>query len=74
MERNQEAKKPQGPKKRLKVKAITLYVDPKYNDTVLYLKYTGGITKYFEECLEKVEIDEALMRSIKRVEFAKEGQ
>lgn len=62
----------QGVKKtRAKAKTITLYVNPKYNDTVLYLKYTGGITKFIEECLDKVEIDEALMRSIKRVEFAK---
>lgn len=59
------------PKKRLKTRALTLYVDPKYEDKILYLKYTGGLTRFVEECLDKVEIDETLMRSIKRVEMAR---
>lgn len=59
------------PKKRLKTRALTLYVDPKYEDKILYLKYTGGLTRFVEECLDKVEIDENLMRSIKRVEIAR---
>lgn len=58
-------------KKRLKSRNITLYVSPKYDDTILFLKYTGGLTRYIEECLDKVEIDENLMRSIKRVEMAR---
>lgn len=59
------------PKKRLKTRALTLYVSPKYEDKILFLKYTGGLTRFVEECLDKVEIDENLMRSIKRVEIAR---
>lgn len=59
------------PKKRLKTRALTLYVSQKYEDKILFLKYTGGLTRYIEECLDKVEIDENLMRSIKRVEIAR---
>ena len=59
------------PKKRLKTRALTLYVSPKYEDAILYLKYTGGLTRYIEQCLEKVQIDENLMKSIRRVEMAR---
>lgn len=59
------------PKKRLKTRALTLYVDPKYEDKILFLKYTGGLTRFVEKCLNDVQIDENLMRSIKRVEIAR---
>jgi hypothetical protein len=59
------------PKKRIKSRALTLYVSPKYEDKILFLKYTGGLTRYIEQCLEKVQIDENLMKSIRRVEMAK---
>lgn len=59
------------PKKRLKSRNITLYVSPKYDDAILFLKYTGGLTRYIEQCLEKVQIDENLMKSIRRVEMAR---
>ena len=61
-------------KTRAKAKTITMYVNPKYTDKLTYLKYTGGITKFIEHALDGLEVDEALMRSIKRVEFAKEGK
>jgi hypothetical protein len=57
--------------KRIKTRALTLYVSPKYEDKILFLKYTGGLTRYIEECLDKVQIDENLMKSIRRVEMAK---
>jgi len=55
-------------KKRLKTKAVTMYVDQKYDDTLLWLKHTGGITAWFEKQLDTVKIDPDLMQSIKKVE------
>ena len=60
--------------KRNKSRAITLYVDPKYEDTLMFLKYTGGITPWVESCLEQVKVDPDLLESIKRVEFAKSNK
>jgi hypothetical protein len=61
-------------KTRAKAKTITLYVNPKYTEKLTYLKYTGGITKFIEHALDGLEIDETLMRSIKCIEFAKDGK
>lgn len=47
------------------------YVDPKYADTVLYIRNTCGITKWMEDCLEKTKVDPDLLESIKRIEEAK---
>lgn len=55
-------------KKRLKTKAVTMYVDQKYDDTLLWLKHTGSITAWFEKQLDTVKIDPDLMQSIKKVE------
>lgn len=55
-------------KKRLKTKAVTMYVDQKYDDTLLWLKHTGGMTAWFEKQLDMVKIDPDLMQSIKKVE------
>jgi len=60
--------------KRNKSRAITLYVDTQYEDTLLFLKYTGGITQWVESQLEQVKIDPDLLASIKRVEFAKSNK
>ena len=59
------------PRSRAKTRQLTLSLDPKYDRQLLFLKYTGGITKFLEAALDKVEIDEALMRSIERVEMAR---
>lgn len=59
------------PKKRLKTRALTLYVDPKYNDKITFLKYTCGLTRFVERCLENVQVDEAVMCSIKKIENVK---
>lgn len=45
------------PKKRLKSRSITMYIDPKYNDKLLYLRHTIGVTKFFERCLENLQVD-----------------
>lgn len=55
-------------KKRLKTKAVTMYVDQKYDDTLLWLKHTGGMTAWFETQLDTVKIDPDMMKSIKKVE------
>jgi hypothetical protein len=52
----------QAPKKRIKSKAITMYVDPKYTDVIDYLKLTKGVTAFFEECLDKVKVDDGKLR------------
>lgn len=52
----------QAPKKRIKSKAITMYVDPKYTDVIDYLKLTKGVTTFFEECLDKVKVDDGKLR------------
>lgn len=52
----------QAPKKRIKSKAITMYIDPKYTDVIDYLKLTKGVTTFFEECLDKVKVDDGKLR------------
>ncbi len=42
---------------RRKCKTVTLYVDPKYDGVLLYLKHTIGITAFIEGALDKVVID-----------------
>ena len=55
-------------KKRIKTKAVTMFVDPKYEDTLLWLKHTGGMTAWFEKQLDTVKIDPDMMKCIKTVE------
>lgn len=55
-------------RQRNKTKAVTMYIDAKYADKLLWLKHTGGITRGFERYLDSIEIDPVLMRSIKKVE------
>lgn len=50
--------------------AVHVYVDSKYKDVVLYVKHTGGLTAWIENNLDKVKIDQDLLESIKRVEYA----
>ena len=62
----------QAPKKRLKSRSITMYVDPKYNDKLLYLRHTIGVTKFFEQCLEDLKVDEEKVVQLKdAIESAK---
>lgn len=51
-------------KKRIKSRAVTVYVDPRYERQLNYLKYTTGVTSYIESCLDKLEIDELKMQCI----------
>lgn len=57
----------QAPKKRIKSKAITMYVDPKYTDVIDYLKLTKGVTAFFEECLDKVKVDPDKLKIVKEL-------
>ena len=61
----------QAPKTRNKTKAITMYIDPKYTDVIDYLKLTKGVTRFFEECLDTVKIDEAKLKIIKDLQEMK---
>lgn len=56
---------------RKKSKAIAVYVDPKYEDKLTYIKYTVGITKFVEQALDKLKIDEDKMATIKAAEALK---
>lgn len=54
-------------KKRNKTKAITMYVDPKYEDVIDYIKLTKGVTSFFEECLAKVKVDPEKLKIVKEL-------
>lgn len=54
---------------RKKSKTITLYVDPKYEDKLLYLKNTVGITTFIEEALDKLEVDQDKLELIKSLKM-----
>ena len=49
---------------RNKARAVSIYLDPKYNDTINYLKLTQGLTKYIETCLDAVKIDPEKLKAI----------
>ena len=55
---------------RTKARAVTVYLDQKYNDTINYLKLTQGLTKYIETCLDAVQIDQ---EKLKAMEVLKKG-
>lgn len=58
-------------KKRLKTKSITMYIDPKYTDKVNYLKHTTGLTRFVEDALENLVVDEQKMAMVKQLEELK---
>ena len=58
-------------KKRLKTKSITMYIDPKYTDKVNYLKHTTGLTRFVENALENLVVDEQKMAMVKQLEELK---
>jgi hypothetical protein len=43
--------------KRIKCRAVTMYLDPKYEDKLTFLRGTIGITQYFSKCLDRLTID-----------------
>ena len=57
--------------KRLKTKTITMYVSPKYEDKLNYLKHTTGITAFMEEALDKLVVDEKTLDMIRTLEKSK---
>lgn len=63
----------QGPKKRIKSKALTVYVDPKFNDVIEYLKNTTGLTAAVEKMLSEVRIDPVHWEIIKAARELKEA-
>ena len=61
--------------KRRKTKTLNLYVNPKYELKLLYLKHTIGITKFVEQCLDKLEVNEEMMEHLQKLqEFAAQEQ
>lgn len=56
---------------RKKSKAIAVYVDPSYEDKLTYVKYTIGITKFIEQALDKLKVDEDKLAAIKAVQALK---
>ena len=54
-------------KKRIKTKAVTMYVDPKYTDKIDYLKQFGGVTSFFEQCLDKLKVDPEKLKIVKEL-------
>lgn len=58
-------------KKRLKTKSITMYIDTKYTDKVNYLKHTTGLTRFVEDALENLVVDEQKMAMVKQLEELK---
>jgi hypothetical protein len=67
----QKKAKLDGMQPRKKNLPLHAYVDPKYADTVLYIRHTCGITKGMEDCLAKTKVDPDLLESIKRLEEMK---
>lgn len=53
---------------RNKARAVTVYLDQKYGDTINYLKLTQGLTHYIETCLDKVEVDPEKLKAVKVLE------
>jgi len=56
---------------RKKSKAIAVYLDPSYEDKLTYVKYTIGITKFIEQALDKLKVDEEKLAAIKAVQAMK---
>lgn len=52
---------------RKKSKAISLYFDPKYADKLNYLRDTIGITKFFTDCLDQLEIDQKRLDMLRQL-------
>jgi hypothetical protein len=44
-----------------------MYVDPKYEDVIDYIKLTKGVTSFFEECLAKVKVDPEKLKIVKEL-------
>jgi len=49
------------------------YIDPKYKDKLLYLKYTSSITKFVEKSLDNLVVDDRKMDIVRQFEQEKEG-
>ena len=54
---------------RSKTRAVTVYLDPKYNDTIAYLKLTQGLTNYIEQCLDAVKIDPEKLKAVQTLKM-----
>ena len=55
---------------RTKARAVTVYLDQKYNDTINYLQLTQGLTKYIETCLDAVQIDPEKLKAMQMLHLA----
>jgi hypothetical protein len=54
---------------RNKSRAVTVYLDPKYNDTISYLKLTQGLTNYIEQCLDAVKVDPEKLKAVQTLKM-----
>lgn len=52
---------------RKKSKAISLYFEPKYEEKLNYLRDTIGITKFFTDCLDQLEIDKERLEALRKL-------
>ena len=55
---------------RTKARAVTVYLDQKYNDTINYLKLTQGLTNYIEHCLDAVKVDPEKLKAMQMLHLA----
>lgn len=53
--------------KRNKTRPLTIYIDPKYNDKIDYLKLSSGITRYIEKCLDNLQVDPNVLEMLRKL-------
>lgn len=53
--------------KRNKTRPLTIYIDPKYNDKLEYLKLSSSITRYIEKCLDNLQVDQNVFDMLRKL-------
>lgn len=56
--------------KRKKTLALHVYIDESYQDKVDYIRDTCGITRFVEQSIDRVKIDEKLWMQLKQIKTA----
>lgn len=52
---------------RRKTKTLTVFLDPKYEEKLAYIKDTVGLTTWVEKLLDELEIDPKKLADIKKL-------
>lgn len=52
---------------RRKTKTLTVFLDPKYEEKLSYIKNTIGLTTWVEKLLDELEIDPKKLNDIKKM-------